>query len=466
MREYFLNMSNHVDNIVLDNEQIDAITSDYDNTIILAGAGAGKTTTITAKVKYLVDKCNIKCDEILLLSFTNKAVNELKERLNDYFDIDIKVKTFHSLGYEIIRNYNSSIKIINDSNKILLPIIEENKSLSSKKEFMRMNIEKNYKDWLTNIIKLIKTKNISKEYLLNKCNNYSNLINYIYLLIDKYNEKMNSINLADYDDLILKANEVLKQEKIYLPYKYIIVDEFQDISPIRFNLVNTIKNNTGSKLLVVGDDWQSIYSFSGTDPRLFKKLIDTSNTHVLKITKTYRNSQTLINIAGKFVMKSKIHIKKKLKSSKKLKNPIEIIYYNDFYEKTSIISLINKIVKENNITDYAILSRYNHDLKKFSKHKFPGNYEFMSVHQSKGLGFNNVIIIKMSNDKYGFPSNIKNDYLTSLIIDTDFYIEERRLFYVALTRTKNKVYILVPKFTPSSFINEIIKYKGVKIKKY
>ena len=90
----------------------------------------------------------------------------------------------------------------------------------------------------------------------------------------------------------------------------------------------------------------------------------------------------------------------------------------------------------------------------------------MSVHQSKGLGFNNVIIIKMSNDKYGFPSNIKNDYLTSLIIDTDFYIEERRLFYVALTRTKNKVYILVPKFTPSSFINEIIKYKGVKIKKY
>ena len=137
MREYFLNMFNHVDNIVLDNEQIDAITSDYDNTIILAGAGAGKTTTITAKVKYLVDKCNIKCDEVLLLSFTNKAVNELKERLNDYFDIDIKVKTFHSLGYEIIRNYNSSIKIINDSNKILLPIIEENKSLSSKKEFLR-----------------------------------------------------------------------------------------------------------------------------------------------------------------------------------------------------------------------------------------------------------------------------------------------------------------------------------------
>ena len=125
-----------------------------------------------------------------------------------------------------------------------------------------------------------------------------------------------------------------------------------------------------------------------------------------------------------------------------------------------------RFLEENNITDYAILSRYNHDLKKFSKHKFPGNYEFMSVHQSKGLGFNNVIIIKMSNDKYGFPSNIKNDYLTSLIIDTDFYIEERRLFYVALTRTKNKVYILVPKFTPSSFINEIIKYKGVKIKKY
>ena len=89
----------------------------------------------------------------------------------------------------------------------------------------------------------------------------------------------------------------------------------------------------------------------------------------------------------------------------------------------------------------------------------------MTVHSSKGLGFNDVILINVSNDIYGFPSKIENDEYRNILIRTNQESEERRLFYVALTRTKNKIYILVPKSKPSIFIQEIEKYKNVKITK-
>jgi len=469
-KEYFDAIFKEIDEkITLDDEQRYAIVSDPKCLLIIAGAGSGKTTTITAKVKYLVDKCGVKEDEILMLSFTNKAVLELKERINIDFGLDIKIKTFHSLGFELINMTNRNKKITNNSTEILKEIIKKHLNLKTRFYFKEFILENKFEDICITFIKLLKTKrDINRklnELNINNLNNkriktFLQFIEKIYCVYEDYLEKN---NLLDYDDLILKSLKLLEQYTIKLKYKYIIIDEYQDISPIRFDLIKKIQFLTNSKLIAVGDDWQSIFSFSGSTLQIFNDCIDNEDVEIVKITNTYRNSQQLIDIAGKFIMKNKRQIKKRLKSIKKIKYPVEIIYYNDISNKDrNIKEVILKIIKKN-VGKFAVLSRYNHDLEKLAKEKRFNKLDFMTIHSSKGLGFDNVILTGLSNELYGFPSKKENDCFLSLLIDQDSLEEERRLFYVALTRTKNKVYILVPKSSPSIFIKEIEKYKNVKI---
>ena len=239
-----------------------------------------------------------------------------------------------------------------------------------------------------------------------------------------------------------------------LGYKYIIIDEFQDTSLIRFNLIKKIKDLSNAILFCVGDDYQSIYHFSGCDINIFLNFTKyVPNSQIKKLKYTYRNSQELIDISSKFVMKNKSQIKKKLLSHKHLDKPIEFIYYINPYK--CFKELYNKLKKENN--DLLILGRNNFDINKFNKEKIK---EFMSVHSSKGLEAENVILINLTDGLYGFPNKIINSKLIEELHPSDktfLYAEERRLFYVALTRTKNKVYILVPFFNKSIFIKELKK---------
>jgi DNA helicase-4 len=199
------------------------------------------------------------------------------------------------------------------------------------------------------------------------------------------------------------------------------------------------------------------------------------NAKMHKIVNTYRNSQQLIDIAGKFIMTSKEQLKKNLISNKNTKFPIEIYEYKRNINEV-LIKIIDKIVEENGINkNILILGRYNMDLKLIADHNFHIirnkvvykkspmlKIDFMTVHAAKGLGYDNVILINMLNDTYGFPSKIENDEIKQQLINTQKNIlEERRLFYVAITRTKNKVYILAKKGKESEFVIEISKNNNV-----
>ena len=229
------------------------------------------------------------------------------------------------------------------------------------------------------------------------------------------------------------------------------MDEFQDTSNIRFNLINKIRDISNATLFCVGDDYQSIYHFSGCNLNIFlnfTKLIP--NSTILKLKYTYRNSEELINISSKFVMKNKSQINKKLISNKHIDKPVEFIYYIN--PKKSFNKIYKSLLNKGSL---LVLGRNNFDINKFSDGNIP---EFMSVHASKGLESDNVILINMTDDMYGFPNKIVNSKLIEELHPSDksyLYAEERRLFYVALTRTKNKVYILVPLFKKSIFIKEI-----------
>ncbi len=684
-KDYFDNMYRGIDdNILLDEEQRIAILTDEDYNLIVAGAGSGKTTTMAAKVKFLVDIKKVDPKDIILISYTNKAVSELKQRINKDFKIPVLVCTFHKFGVEILKSKTDEhLKVLtnsynlvkdyfdkvlcNDNQKLKeflkffvfyfdIPLFalkfnslndyfnykkrndyltlksrlnEYNKQVIDERtnkrytilgEFLKSNeevmianflylngidyeyekpypkldksktylpdftiyqgervfylehfgINKNgynklfgyidslkYKHQINNkrkIHRLNKTTLIEtysgsdllnnlKEQLINHhivlnprnpkeiysklvdtskdiyytrfiifCLNFiqgfkvkgynkadfgklkaiynderSNIfLNFIENVYDYYQEQLKINHYIDFEDMINEAYE--KLDNIKLNYKYVIIDEYQDISQQRFNLAKKISEVSDSKIIAVGDDFQSIFAFAGSDISLFTEFSNLMGyASLLKITHTYRNSQQLINVAGNFVMSNNKQIKKQLISPKQLENPVMVIVYDDSSNKTkNKIAMLNRCLddiqkKFGNNQKILLIGRYNFEKyylintddfyeisnDKIKSKKYPCfEIDFLSAHSSKGLGYDQVIVLNGDDGTYGFPSQIKDDPIMQIInvVDNSYlFAEERRLFYVALTRTKNKVYILTPVNNPSSFILEIIKYSQVKL---
>ncbi len=302
---------------------------------------------------------------------------------------------------------------------------------------------------------------------------------------DYYQDRLKQKNEIDFADMINDAEKLLGEMEdahVKLTYKYIIIDEFQDIARQRFNLTKRLADITGAKVVAVGDDWQSIYAFAGSDISLFTRFLELMGAgRELQITHTYRNSQELIDIAGGFIQKNQAQIRKRLISPKRLDNPIIIHTYDDSVKpavrrSAAVVEVIGKIIEEYGMkSNILLIGRYGFDryvlLNSGEFTELPKNrlrckaypkadITYMTAHSSKGLGFDNVVIMNMVESKYGFPSQIEKDPIMKLVTYEDKSIpfaEERRLFYVALTRTKNRVYIVAPLNRPSRFLVELIK---------
>ena len=314
-------------------------------------------------------------------------------------------------------------------------------------------------------------------------------------IYNDYESYLLKIKKIDFNDMINKASDCIVKNGLDLPYKYIIVDEYQDTSFTRYNLLRNICDSIGAKIMVVGDDWQSIYSFSGCDVNIFTKFdnfFDVCETRYIE--KTYRNSQQLIDASSNFVMKNPDQTRKELKSSKSLKYPIKLVNFdNDFDEILKFELIIKNIINQSTFKNkkILILGRNNKDIfnllknfnveNEYGKRKFEilgdedklrrnkfvkivyrespdVNIEYRTVHQSKGLECDNVILINLKNWKAGFPNKMVDDPVLNFVKrngDSFSYAEERRLFYVALTRTKNNVYLLAPYFKSSVFVQEL-----------
>lgn len=699
-------------NIMLDDDQRRVILTDEDYCLVVAGAGAGKTTTVAAKVKYLVEKQKIDPKDILVISFTNKAVSELKQHIIGELHIQCPIATFHSTGNAILHiNSPEKLNIVDDSklyyviqdyfrdsilkneravNNLILFFASyfdapyEGKDLNAffnqiaksnfttmrselddfkkqiidtrtkqavtiQSEIMRSNqeveianflylngIEYEYEPLYQYDIQLARKpytpdfliKQDDKEaylehfgitedgrndrYTTSQLQAYKNAVNdkvrlhrqhgttllytfssyndrkpliehlqekliragfelrprsnqevmeklivseenrYIRKLVSlicrfisnfkvngyetddfnrmrastqnvrtrlfldichdcylEYQRILKENQAVDFQDMINESARVLrevKEMKQRLSFKYVIVDEYQDISRQRFDLVSALHEVTDAKIIAVGDDWQSIYAFSGSDISLFTKFREKMGyAELLKIIRTYRNSQEVIDIAGRFIQKNPDQIEKDLISSKHIvEDPVIIYTYDGRYKgpKGDIRSGVNyaiahaievaleQIMKynraENKNSDGSILllGRFGFDGDRLERSglfeyisrgsklrsvKYPKlDITFMTAHASKGLGYDNVIVVNGRNETYGFPSKVENDPVLSFVVKEDLSIdhaEERRLFYVAMTRTKNRVYFIAPEENPSEFLLEIKHdYKNVSLK--
>lgn len=684
-------------NISLDDEQRTVILSEEDHTLVIAGAGAGKTTTVAAKVRYLVEKRQIRPEEILVVSFTNKAVNELRERINKTLSIPCPIATFHSVGYAILRknedekrrivsgggmyniingylktkvlqnhdivqklilffgsyfnapyegeelpqffqyvskgdfstlrsNCNDYIKEIIDrkSRKIQTIKDETVRSLEEVRiaNFLYLhNIEYEYeavyqyhilesnkpytpdfKIWQggkvsyiehfgitedgrnsryseadlerykrrvndkirlhrqhrtdliytfsyfkdgRDLIEHLREQLVSRGYVLNTkseediyrkiletaegkyiarltiliCNFIHNFKTQGYktdqfdrfsfetknvrtkLFLDicrlcylEYQQSLEETRSIDFEDMINESAELIRRKRVnkeHVNFKYIIVDEYQDISRQRYNLVKELSEMCAAKIVAVGDDWQSIYAFSGSVLPLFTKFCnEVGYGQELKITRTYRNAQELIDIAGTFVQQNATQIRKRLISPKHIDAPVIVNTYSEAKSASEGFSggvyhnmavAINEVLEEilggvDGVASVLFLGRYGFDMRNLCKSKeffydeksgrirssTFGNrvrLSYMTAHSSKGLSADNVIIINAVDGLFGFPSKIEDDPVLRLVVSNDDsynYAEERRLFYVALTRTKNRVYIITPQKRPSAFIKELL----------
>ena len=486
----------------LDKSQSEIVQDESDYLLVTAGSGSGKTLTILGKINYLIKEKKLQEEDLLCISFTKSSAESLKQKIQNELNLNIQTYTFHKLSLEIIKKSKLSYDIAVEN---LLDIIIDEffiKDIYNSKYLMRLvckyfkkNLKKAEQEYKTLTTELDELKKLCSTFIkLMKCNNYElkdflvflskikrtiiystykkekillTIILNIYL---KYNNYLKENNEIDFDDMIILATQLIKKEKSIWSTRYIIIDEYQDTSQIRFLLIKEILNKTNAKLMVVGDDFQSIYKFTGCDISLFLNFKDYFPTaKIRKIEKTYRNSNELIKVAGAFIMKNKKQLKKNLFSDKNLKKPIKILKYINI--KKIFIEIIKELSK-NRHQKIMILGRNNKDIYMLldenikmngKNHVIVKEYEYldiiyMTVHKSKGLESDNVIIINLENKITGFPSKIKDEKITRLVTKTKDiypYSEERRLFYVALTRTKNKVFLLVPQKSPSIFIEEL-----------
>lgn len=302
-----------------------------------------------------------------------------------------------------------------------------------------------------------------------------NILNLFEPVFNAYQEMLETQNLIDFTDMINGATQFIREGKYKNPYKVVIVDEYQDISAPRFNLLKALRESSDYMLFCVGDDWQSIYRFAGSDIDYilnFDKYW--GPTEVGKIETTYRFPQKLIDASGAFVMQNPAQKKKALRTLsnnnsyalgcgtwawrfREMPKGSSVLFLGRYKDDIEIMKRQVKGISVLNGGKITLNGREDLDIK------------FMTVHASKGLQADYVFILNNQSGRRGFPSQIEDAPVLKLFMSNleEFeFAEERRLFYVAMTRAKKKVVFVVPNSErkKSIFLKEIEDRHGKELK--
>jgi DNA helicase-4 len=282
---------------------------------------------------------------------------------------------------------------------------------------------------------------------------------------EEWNKRLNKVNAIDFEDMLIQAANMV-EKKMHVPdYDLILVDEFQDSSSARARLVKSLLKLKGKFVLVVGDDWQSINRFAGADVSLMSKFHDAfGKGPTLHLSRTYRCTQTIADVATQFVTKNPDQIKKNVLADQGGKgNPIVLIRAGG--EQQGVREALERIGKDvkasgrKNATVY-ILGRYNFNRDWVPNEDFPGlKITYRTVHGSKGLEADYVVLVNLEFGRHGFPSEIEDDPILNLAmseLETFEHAEERRLLYVALTRAKRQAFLVTKKNKDSMFAVELM----------
>ena len=526
----------------LDRQQIESIENDSQNTLVIAGAGTGKTTTIIGKIKWILNKWlknkSKTLPRILIISFTHATRVELEKRVlaevleNDeifkiYHPSDfLRVETFHSLALKIMKSARqnkrarpekirlSEVSFEDFLKQARFNIPEEEAEVYDRLYYLMRNYHIEYQDlkqinnteyswfwqkdlWLKNLKQIQKMEELGREY-------------------KKEMASRGEVDFASFLEEAINSLTSIKNSarpewfKIFC-FNFVIIDEYQDISPLEYALIRNLREKQNFKLFCVGDDWQTIYQFAGSEIDLildFKKYW--GETKIFKIERTYRFPEQLAKTSGKFIMRNKTQLIKDIQGIN-CRDPDQIVEINGPSERTDLNSLRFFFLNLPRNTRVFLLGRYNFDIKKISHCEFLNfdyetneprilmperpdlNIKFCSAHKSKGLQADYVFIVNCRDATLGFPSQVKEKELITLArkallqknsqmklgnsqkgkflnmiwknlrpTKDDEFAEERRLFYVAMTRARKKIFFLTVQEKELPFILELREENSLK----
>lgn len=283
-------------------------------------------------------------------------------------------------------------------------------------------------------------------------------------------------NCIDFDDMLNMATDLLEQGRFQSHYELVMVDEFQDASQGRARLVACLVNSADKQLFAVGDDWQSINRFAGADLGVmtdFEKRFGRATT--LKLETTFRCPQSLCDISSSFVQRNPSQLRKTVRSSQPpVDQPVRIVRVDDERQIQSAVSrcladLAQEAASLDRELKVLVLGRYQKDRNYLPPHYDDARLEvtFITVHASKGLEADHVILPRVTSEMLGFPSRVTDDPILQLAMPGSEgfeFAEERRLFYVALTRARSTVTMITLSHRESVFIMELVKTQGIEIR--
>ena len=470
-----------VENHPLDREQRKAIYDPARFSLTVAGAGSGKTTTILGKILYLLQSGFASPPEILVLSFTHDSATELRERfLREYYQKfaeqillrkspppNITIETFHSLALKLLRSlwpdFSVAVSKTDSDDSLSSGSDDEATPESIIREFL--DLHELESETVTQIASKISSEEYRKLFLT---------------VFEQYQKELSELlekHQTTFSGLIKLAIQYLRSGQIRTRFRYIIVDEYQDLSALRQEFLRLLLESSQANLFAVGDDWQAIYGFSGSrvDFTLnFRRFWGDFSLH--HISKTYRFGPTLARLSSSFIMQDHTQIQKQIQSQKEdvLEPVVEISGDSERLDLEVLTHYFESLPRDSSI---LLLGRFQIDrlrLLHCTQFKLTSDsiefqtrpdlkIRFLTVHQSKGLEADCVIILNNRDAKLGFPAHVKDPPLKAelvrivdeLKLDQASVNEERRLFYVALTRAKQQVILLTVDGKESSFIMEL-----------
>ena len=297
-------------------------------------------------------------------------------------------------------------------------------------------------------------------------------------VFDQYQRALGS--RIDFEDMVLRAADHVEKGRYQSPFRHILVDEFQDISQDRARLVTALKaQHSDARVFAVGDDWQSIYRFAGADIHIMRNFGPTfggefgpqKGVHqVVDLGRTFRSVDKIALAARRFILQNPAQIEKSIIPAGEAKGPaIRVVWTQKASGADELHQTLASLPAERTAgghlgkaTSVLLLGRYRHEKPDMDalEQKFPRlSLRFKTIHGAKGLEADHVVILGCSSGKYGFPSEITDDPILTLVSpegEPFLNAEERRIMYVALTRARWTVTLLASESEPSSFVRELV----------
>ena len=366
---------------LLNDSQIEAIETTKGPVLIIAGAGSGKTRVLTYRYAHLVKSYGVDIENILAITFTNKAAEEMKSRISDLLNLEASpkwVSTFHSLCVKILRihgdklgfNRNFSIYDQSDSNKVVRNCMSDNNV------DLKQYSPKRFQTQISNL----KNDMINPKEALEIADTFFDVkVAEIYI---SYEKKLKQANAMDFDDLLLKTVELFEKFESVLSFwagkfQFVMVDEYQDTNFVQYKLVELLGSNN-KNVCVVGDSDQSIYAFRGADIRNiieFEK--DFENAKIIQLEKNYRSTKKILNLANQIISNNQRTLDKNLWTDNEEGLDVDSIQFRSERDEANWVSLeIKKILEENKNDEVAVFYRTNSQSRLFEEELRKNNINY------------------------------------------------------------------------------------------